>query len=84
MNLNLIALAVAITIGADGLPVPQNAPKTIPAVVEQKLPPVSCVGCSDLEQKTVEHFYNNGVTDKKALAVVRGNIKQESRFNPAV
>lgn len=84
MNLPLIALTVSIVIGSDGLPVPQNAPKTIATVVEKELPPVSCLGCTDVEQKTAEFFYEKGITDRKALSVVMGNIKQESGFNPAV
>jgi hypothetical protein len=81
-NLPLIALATSIIIGSDGLPVPQNAPKLSSTPVEKELTPVTCVGCTDVEQKTAEFFYKKGVKDRQALAVVLGNIRQESGFNP--
>lgn len=81
-NLPLLALAMTLVVGPNGLPVPQNTPKEVPAVVVKELPSVACMGCSPVEQKTAEFFYNKGVTDRKALAVVLGNIRQESGFNP--
>lgn len=75
---------MTLVVGPNGLPVQQNKPKEVPAVVVKELPKVACLGCSPVEQKTAEFFYNQGVTDKKALAVVLGNIKQESRFIPNI
>ena len=55
-------------------------------VVEQviDIPEVVCNGCSNAEQQTLEFFHDAGVTDKYALAMIMGSIKQESRFQPAV
>ena len=39
------------------------------------------VGFSENEQKTLEFLQDQGITDKMALAVIMGNIKQESKFH---
>ena len=36
------------------------------------------------ETRTLEFFQDHGITDKMALAVILGNIKQESKFLPNI
>jgi hypothetical protein len=44
-----------------------------------------CVDCTTNEQETLVFLQESrGITDKNALAVVLGNIQQESRFKPNV
>ena len=54
----------------------------------QHLPPppiVKCVSCTPSEKQTLDFLQSNrGIRDKNALAVVLGNIKQESNFTPNV
>lgn len=45
---------------------------------------VVCGDCSPNEKVILKEFQEEGVTDKKALAAILGNIKQESRFEPRV
>ena len=49
-----------------------------------QVPQITCEGCSFAEQETLEFFYETGVKDKHALAMIMGSIKQESRFQPSV
>ena len=88
INLLLAAALATVVVGADGLPVPQNRPTEIEETEEEITHEgpvrITCVGCTENEQKTAEFFFDQGVTDKNALAVVLGNIRQESGFNPAV
>ena len=39
-----------------------------------------CLGCTDVENQVLKALQEKGITDKIALAVVMGNIKQESKF----
>ena len=41
-------------------------------------------GFTESESKTLEFLQEQGITDKMALAVIMGNIKQESRFCPDI
>ena len=41
-------------------------------------------GLSKNEEITLEFLQDQGITDKWALAVVMGNIKQESKFHPNI
>ena len=41
-------------------------------------------GLTENELKTLKFLQEQGITDKMALAVVMGNIKQESRFHPNI
>lgn len=43
-----------------------------------------CIGCSENESLTLDFFQKNGVRDRNALAVIMGNIKQESTFIPNI
>lgn len=45
---------------------------------------IVCIGCSDNESSTLDFFQKNGIKDKNALAVIMGNIKQESNFIPNI
>jgi len=47
-------------------------------------PAITCEGCSPAEKQTLKFFYDKGVKDKYALAMIMGSIKQESRFKPTV
>ena len=57
-------------------------PEPVKEVVEE--PEVKCSSCTAVETETLEFFHETGVTDKYALAMIMGSIKQESRFQPAV
>lgn len=43
-----------------------------------------CIGCSENESLTLDFFQKHGVKDKNALAVIMGNLKQESSFIPNI
>jgi len=66
------------------MPKPEPAPEVVveEPVVEE--PEITCKGCSLAEQETLEFFYDEGVTDTHALAMIMGSIRQESRFQPSV
>lgn len=63
-------------------------PEVIEEVEEVKAPAkqlITCTNCSEAERITLEFFQEKaGVTDKYALAMIMGSIKQESRFQPNV
>jgi len=62
-------------------------PEPEPAVVVKEEPKpklITCNGCTDTENKTLQFFHLTGVKDKNALGMIMGSIKQESRFLPAV
>jgi hypothetical protein len=54
----------------------------------QHLPPppiIKCVDCTSNEKQTLDFLQKHrGITDRNALAVVMGNIKQESKFIPNI
>ena len=62
-------------------PEPEAVAVEEPAVV---VPDITCNGCTAAEQETLEFFFEEGITDKHALAMIMGSIKQESRFQPSV
>ena len=39
-----------------------------------------CKGCTDVENRVLSALQDQGITDKIALSVLMGNIKQESKF----
>ena len=43
-------------------------------------PRIECVGCTPAEMMVTQTLWDRGITDKNAIAVVLGNIKQESNF----
>ena len=63
------------------MPEPEVVAVEEPAVV---VPEIICNGCTAAEQETLEFFFEEGITDKHALAMIMGSIKQESRFQPSV
>ena len=48
-----------------------------------QIPRITCERCSFAEQETLEFFYDNGVKDKHALAMIMG-LSSKSRFQPSV
>jgi len=55
--------------------------KTTPEVVQgTETKYWTCPGCTEVENKVLRAFQERGITDKVALAVLMGNIKQESKF----
>ena len=49
-------------------------------VEEEKEKRWVCKGCTDVENRVLSALQDQGITDKTALAVLMGNIKQESKF----
>ena len=46
---------------------------------------ITCPDCTPPQQYVLEQLQTSaGVTDKTALAVIMGNIQQESRFTPNI
>ena len=44
----------------------------------------TCPTCSPIEQRILRAFQDEGITDQVALAVLMGNIRQESKFKPTI
>jgi hypothetical protein len=79
--MKFLSLAAAL---AAPLTVPTAVvPEERPVVEEQKVE-YTCLGCTDKEKQALEFFVDYGIEDKAALAVVLGNIKQESLFQSNV
>ena len=54
-------------------------------VIELEVIPWTAEGLTENEEKTLKFLQEKeGITDKMALAVIMGNIKQESRFHPNI
>jgi len=57
-------------------------------IVPEEVEPVQTLlvgtNFNENESKTLEFLQNQGITDKMALAVIMGNIKQESKFHPNI
>ena len=45
---------------------------------------VTCSNCSEEERLVLKALQNRGITDRYALAVIMGNIRQESKFDAKV
>ena len=73
-----MALTVPFLMAADKEPTAITPPPV------EVTPKVTCFGCSPVEQKAAEFFHKEGVKDAKALSVIMGAIKQESKFNSQV
>ena len=52
--------------------------------VKQKLHRFTLRNATAEEQEVLDYFQDYGITDKAALAVLLGNIKQESKFNTRI
>ena len=84
-------LSTSIVVGAtpsniNWLNVPEPKEET-EEVQEQTIPPIiewTAEGLSENEMVTLKFLQEQGITDKMALAVVMGNIKQESKFHPNI
>ena len=44
----------------------------------------TCPGCTDVENTVLKALQDQGISDKTALAVLMGNIKQESKFETTI
>ena len=44
----------------------------------------TCPGCTDTENQVLRALQDQGINDKVALAVLMGNIKQESKFETTI
>ena len=45
---------------------------------------VTCSNCTDDENYVLNALQERGITDRNALAVILGNIQQESKFDPEI
>ena len=45
---------------------------------------VTCTNCSEEENMVLKALQERGITDRNALAVIMGNIRQESRFDSKI
>ena len=62
-------------------------PEETEEVKEEVVPPIlewTAEGLNENEMYTLKFLQEQGITDKMALAVVMGNIKQESKFHPNI
>jgi len=94
--LSVLTLLCAVSVAAVAKPSRIEEATTLippqpPVVVElepepepEPEPEVTCIGCTPVEKQTLEFIHDKGVTDKYALAMIMGSIKQESRFKPNV
>ena len=90
--LSMTALFCAVSVAAVAQPnrieeattlvVPEVEEEVI--VVEEPEPEITCKDCTPVEEQTLEFFHDRGITDKYALAMIMGSIKQESMFKPNV
>lgn len=70
----------------------QVEPEPPEVAEEPEAPPVSppapvywtCATCSPIERTALRAFQDQGIKDRVALAVLMGNIRQESGFRPTV
>ena len=58
--------------------------ETTESVNEAKAKRWVCEGCTENEREVLEFLQERGINDKVALAVLMGNIKQESKFVPDI
>jgi hypothetical protein len=59
-------------------------PETPAQEAKQKMKRWTLSGASKTEQEVLDYFQDYGITDRAALAVLLGNIKQESKFDTIV
>ena len=64
----------------DLTPVPTEETVEAPKEPEKPRYKWTCAGCTDVENKVLNALQEQGITDKVALSVVMGNIRQESKF----
>ena len=63
---------------------PVTLNETPPEEEESKESKVTCTNCSEEENMVLKALQERGIKDKNALAVIMGNIRQESRFDSKV
>jgi len=87
MKLFATTLLLATTITGSGITDSPIEP-TPEVQVEEQVQPVKLKwvgkGFSKNESRTLEFLQEQGITDRMALAVIMGNIKQESKFYPNI
>ena len=67
-----------------GSPAKTHPPVEEPVVVEENNQYVTNNSLSPNERETLRFLQEQGITDKMALSVIMGNIKQESKFHPNI
>ena len=60
-------------------PPPESTPE-----VEEPEYSVVCSNCTEEEHLVLKALQERGITDRNALAVILGNIRQESKFDPII
>ncbi len=60
------------------------SPESATPVAETPKYPVICENCSEEETLVLNALQDRGITDRHALAVIMGNIRQESKFDSIV
>ena len=60
------------------------SPESATPVAETPKYPVICGNCSEEEKLVLNALQDRGITDRHALAVIMGNIRQESKFDSIV
>ena len=68
------------TLASASDPKPEATPDPEPKATKRYV----CKTCTPNEQKVLKILQDRGIHDKAALAVVMGNIKQESKFHPNI
>ena len=92
--LSMTALFCAVSVAAIAQPsrieeattlvVPEVEEEVVVVEVPEPEPEITCKDCTPVEEQALEFFHDKGITDKYALAMIMGSIKQESRFKPNV
>ena len=67
-------------------PVTLNNPPSPESATSAEVPEyeVVCSNCTEDEHLVLKALQERGITDRNALAVIMGNIRQESKFDPII
>ena len=67
-------------------PVTLNNPPSPSSTPDVEVPEyeIVCSNCTDDEHLVLKALQERGITDRNALAVIMGNIRQESKFDPII
>jgi len=87
MKLLLTTLLLGSTLVGSGItdiPAPAKEPQVEEQVESTSQPKWVGINFNSNESRTLEFLQDQGISDKMALAVIMGNIKQESRFHPNI
>ena len=63
---------------------PPSPESAAPVVAETPEYSFKCDNCTEEEQLVLNALQERGITDRNALAVIMGNIRQESKFDSIV